>query len=536
MAPPVKSIHDEFDAAPSVHDEFDAAPAAPATKAAPEPAPQQTIWDHILKAATPNYSLGEGLNRSAINMLQGLPLNMGHRIFPPLFAAGDVLGDTLNGTPSSYEDNLRAERERWAGVVSPVAAGIGTIPTALALGQAMPLMNAFRGVAGDAAIQGLAEADRTKRNITTRKGIEDTALDVGARIAIPYAIQGLGWAAGQVERGASGAADWAGDGLRNLAGRLKVNSLHPVPTIAEDMANLPGGVAGVGRTLLDKGLGGLTKRDTAEQVAAALRDATAGIDRTAVALDATGAPGPDLSAISSTAMWRDAVPRVGRPLTRATGQRLGDTLAEYANIYDGQPRSFQEGLGFRRELDDAIYRNDAFGAHPELSDFAEALRPTRADVNRGLLDSAEQASPALAEQFARANLETRQLGLAARAADRSAGRGTGNHVISLKDLVAAGIPTGAVGAGLASGHGGLGVAGGAASWLAGKYGSQMSARSLYTLANLLESSPQLLGMLADAAAPAGRSLARGTGAYLSDLVRPRYQPDIPAAYAMGDER
>lgn len=335
--------------------------------------------------------------------------------------------------------------------------------------------------------------------------------------AVPYAGAGI-------QRG----APVVGQKLQDFAGWLKVNSLHPNPTIAEDMAALPGGVKEVGKTLLRKGVGGFTKNGTAEQAAKALEHASGNIDRSVDALDATGAQGPDLSSINSTAVWRDAVPMAERPLTRPTGQKLGETLSEYQNIYADQPRTFGEGLKFRREIDDAIYKNDAFGAHPELTAFGKALRPVRGDVNAELELAAQQASPELAAQFRNANLETRQLGLASRAADRVAGRGTGNHVVSLKDMIAAGIPAGAGVAGVAAGHGGGGLSAMLASWLLAKYGSQAGARTAYGLGAALRS-PRIAQYLNQGAAPA-RSFAT-----LRDLLPEPMTPMSPA-YAMGDDR
>lgn len=548
------SVHDEFDAAPSVHDEFDAAPvAAPARVDAPP-----SEGEAFLRGAGSGALFG--LNHQINGFTQALMAKaMGDKGgFGDLYRrnrdtltqedeaaqnahAGYYLGGNLFGGLAT--SGAGAGLTRLGAAIAPRAAtSLASLLNAqrfvgpMSKGQ-MLVRNMRNGALVGTGLGGLAGIGASRGDLTqgeVGQVAEDAGIGslFGAGIggAAPAVVSGLG----SVASGAADAMSWLGGKVANGAGWLKVNSLHPVPTLGEDMAALPGGKIGVGKTLLQKGLGGLTKDSTAEQIAAALRESSGNIDRSAASLDAMGAKPPDLGRAVTKAAWRDAAPLMERPLTRGTGEKLGNVLSEYDALYSEQPSSFLESLKFRRELDDAIYKNDAFGASPELSDFGKALRPLRSDVNQSFLDSAEAASPELADQFRAANLETRQLGMASRAADRVAGRGTSSHVIGLKDLVAAGLPAGAGVAGLASGHGGAGLGAGAASWLLGKYGSQAGARSLYTLARLAQSSPRLAQLLAQQweGPAAATMMSRGAGGRLMDML-PSGRGFPAPAYASG---
>src|SRR5207248_2654916 len=100
-------------------------------------------------------------------------------------------------------------------------------------------------------------------------GQGDTATEMLRKAGTVGALNAAG---GSVAHGLFGelappTSKYLGNKMQDLAGWLKVNSIHPTQTLGEAMDSLPGGIPAVGRELLDRGIGGLTKSGTAKQLA-----------------------------------------------------------------------------------------------------------------------------------------------------------------------------------------------------------------------------------------------------------------------------
>lgn len=498
------------------------APPTVPVRTAEQGAPSQSPgldWSALASAA--GQRLKGGFDKTLANTTQGLSFNTAHVWVPKAMAALDEVtpwGDTNN----SFDVREKQYRNQWNGQLEPWLTAAGGLP----LWMAGSGLNTLLGGVSGALLNQAGSLDQQGKQITSPEGLKQMKVALALGL-MPPAVQGMMSEAPALVPAVEGMMSQEapavpggtfGDTLQDLAGRLKVKTLKPVPTLAEDMAALPGGKAAVGRKLLEKSIGGFTKDATAEQLARAFKKSSSSIDSSAAALDSSGAPPPDLSAVTTRAFWRDAVPMAGRPLTRATGEKLGNTLADYINMYEGQPQSYVEGLKFRRELDNAIYSNTDFGAHPAETAFGESLKPLRADVNATLTQGGQDVAPELADQFKNANLETRQLGLASKAADRAAGRGAGNKTFNLHDMLAPLVATGEVGAGMASGHSLHGLSAAAISMLLGKYGWQATARALYGAGAGLNAAPGMLpgvGRAITQGAPALSSRAQTIG----DMLR-----------------
>ncbi len=364
---------------------------------------------------------------------------------------------------------------RWAGNATGVvgSAAATAIPRALqalrgvpaaadAAAQAAPravrLLQAARAGAKTGSALGAVGGFGQSRAGDLTGTLEDTGAGAvaggGLGAVAPYVLSGLGDAAG-----------WLGGKAKNAAGWLKVHSLHPTPTLGEAMADLPGGEVGVGRELLDQGIGGLTKKGTAVQLKKALQAAGAKTSGLASQYDAAGGAPLDLSnAIDNNLVH--AAELHAEPTTRAAGNKLGNIVNEYRDTYSA-PVDAATALGFKRTLGDEVY-----GAGDQLiksgdksvGDYGRGLGKLERGVN-GELDKS------LGPDFAQANLTYRRLLGASQAAERTAARAQTNHILGLLPMVAGG-------AGYAAHGTPAAIPAAAASWLLGKYGSQAGARAL----------------------------------------------------------
>jgi len=307
------------------------------------------------------------------------------------------------------------------------------------------------------------------------------------------------------------AAVYAGDKLKNLAGWFKVNSLHPNPLVGEAMASLPGGTPAVGRELLDRGIGGLTKKGTAKQTATAASEAGAAIDDLVRAHDAAGAGSVDIGSAINVARAK-ATELMDEPTTKAVGQRLMDLVNDYQAKFGKGTASAADALKMKRALADVAYGQSEIlkrTGDTVAGKFGEGVSVFERSVD-------EAMDRSLGPGFEAANLTFRRLKGAANAAERSAARSQGNQLISLKTLLALGAMGGAGAAG--------GVPGAVAMGLGTKYGSQLGARTLYGLGSALEAAPAYVGRLS-------QGFARGAAPYsaasrLRDLLLPG--PELPA--------
>lgn len=305
------------------------------------------------------------------------------------------------------------------------------------------------------------------------------------------------------------AANYAGDKLQDLAGWFKVNSLKPNPVVAERMAQLPGGVPGVGKEVLSEGLGGLTKKGTAKQIGAATKSAGAEMDRLAQSYDATQKS--FLNADPIFAAGDQEAARLARvPTTRAAGERLQSLINEFRKIYTPQnPPNAQQMLDLKRVL-----AKEAYGASKE---FARSSQQGLDEYAAGVAKMERAADSSLdnviGPEFEAANLSFRRLLGANQAAKRSAARTDSNDLFGLTSKLGA---AGAGGYAMLTGRPIVGGATLAASYLGNKYGSQMGARTLYGLGSALKSSANMSHAASRYAAPHGATL----GELLQNYARP----------------
>jgi hypothetical protein len=316
--------------------------------------------------------------------------------------------------------------------------------------------------------------------------------------------------------------EYAANKLQDLAGWLKVNSIHPTPLLGEAMENVPGGVPAVGRELLDRGLGGFTKSGTAKQIEAAKDAAGAAIDDLVKAHDAAGGNPVNVgAAIQNT--YKRAQELIDEPTTKAVGARLKGLLDDYAEKFTSGKVTAEDALSMKRALGKVAY-----GEREMLKRTGDVVGGEYgkgvANLERGVDSSMDQT---LGPTFEANNLTFRRLLGASQAAARSAARTTGNHVLGLLPMMAG--VGGAVG-GHMSGHAtGDAALYGLGALLLGKYGAQAGARGTYMLGQLLKASPQLAEM---GVAPAAQRAASRAGESLADLLKARSQP-LPS-FASGE--
>lgn len=304
----------------------------------------------------------------------------------------------------------------------------------------------------------------------------------------------------------------AGDKLKDLAGWLKVNSLHPTPTTAEAMASLPGGVPAVGREVLRRGIGGMSKGSTARQASSEASRAGGAITKIVREYDGAGGAPIDLGIAIDAAKER-AKRLVDEPTTRAAGERLANMIEQYeAGLGPSRMATASHALEMKRALGKAAY-----GAKQQLKkagdtvagDFGEGLSVFERSVD-------DVMDRSLGPQFESANLTFRRLLGASNAAKRTAARQDTNLLaLGLQNLGG-----GTLGATLGGGQGA--AAGLLGTLLLRKYGSQAGARALYGVGHGLQHVPSLLG---EAALGAGRGPAAGAfstsaAGSLADLLRP----------------
>ena len=467
---------------------------APATSE-PTPGPEMSLWDH--------------LNRAAANQIQGLSSNTAHRWAPHIFAAMDEGREMFNATsPASYGDRVERHRRQWIGQLDPAMTAAGSLPAMIAMGNAAPALNAFPGVASSAALYSAGDVDRRGGDLASPMG----ALEVGGTAAASALLPYL-----------PGALVSAGGGLKNLAGWMKVNSIHPTPGLGKKMADLPGGISGVGKELLERGIGGLTKGGTARQTEQALNTAGGAMDDIVNTYDAGGGAPIDMGA--AIAEGRSAAAGLMKqPTTKPAGRDLSNLLDEYQQMFAGRNASAAEALEVKRAVGKAVY-----GAGEELKKSGVTLK---GDYGKGLgrferaLDN--QLDSALGPGFENANLTYRRLLGANEAAETQQARSLANLLLlGLGNTAGAG-----VGTMMAGGAGGL--AGLATTALLSKYGSQAGARTAYGIGRGLE----IMGAPVSRAVgsiPMSRATASPAWATLRDLLESR-PAQMTDALALGAER
>lgn len=272
------------------------------------------------------------------------------------------------------------------------------------------------------------------------------------------AAGGLLGAGGALGRGVLGRSQPA---LDRAAGEQAFRALNPRLKFAELGEDLPGGAAGVGNELLDRGVlqAGDKLTDIAPKVAAARKAAGEELGVMLGDLDAMGAAhAPDAAKVIDR-IRTDVI----EPLAKLPGYE--HEIAEVTKYLESFATKTQEGLTFtglrdiRAALDDKIYRgSNALNPSPVMKE----LQRMRGIVEDELTVAGDKAAATLGEDFSTkyndAKLSYRRLALADKAAQKSASAMIANRVISPTDYLA-GI-AGFAGGGL---HGGLtGLALGAA--------------------------------------------------------------------------
>lgn len=431
----------------------------------------------------------------------------------------------MAGSPMDFGENykqllLAQQRQLDAskaehGVFSRAGSTLGFLGTAAALPG-----SGFKSLAALGGALGLSDAttnpDATPGSVAgqTLASLALTPLlGKAASTVAPY----LGEVAGR-------SAEALGEKARNLAGWLKVNSIHPTPTLGEAMEDIPGGVPAVGRELLARGIGGLTKSGTAKQIEAAFSGATGKASALAQAFDEAGGGSVNLGPALEAAQAK-AEQLTEEPSTREAGQKLQGLIEDYAEKYgagESAPASAVEALASKRGLGAIGYGAKTefkLTKNPVSGEYGKAVRGLERGMDSALDDS-------LGPDFEAANLAVRRLGGAKQAAERAAARTTGDKLLGLLPYLA-GL------SGYAGGHAAgqatpEAVALGLGSLLTGKYGAQAGAWSLY---NPVGGTLSLLGRglrtplaasMASTAAGEGATPAAGTlGELLSSFTQPR---------------
>lgn len=330
---------------------------------------------------------------------------------------------------------------------------------------------------------------------------------------------------------ADDALTYSGDRLKGLAGWLKINSLHPVPTGSEAMASLPGGTVGVGQELLERNIGGWTKKATAEQIEHASGKANGAIGELVDYHDAAGGPPIDVRGAIAAGRAK-AQELLDEPTTKAIGRQMMGLVEEYEAKFSQGTGTARDILGMKRALGKAAY-----GESQKLKRAGDQIA---GELGKGLsvferaTDDAMDA--ALGPRFEAANLLSRQMRGASEAADRTAARTQGNGLIPIKPLMAM------------AGMGGAGLVGGApaaipaavAMWLGDKYGAQLGARGAWAAGRALQSLPRAAQFAAQHASPAPiaqEMLSSTRGSTLADLLEMIRQPRASPtpAFAMEGE-
>jgi hypothetical protein len=400
----------------------------------------------------------------------------------------------LQGSPMDFGENykqLLLQEQRLldrSKKESPTLSTLGSV-SGLANSVAMLPAQTLPALAGMGAVMGLSDATANPEN-----GLGNIAFRTGAS-AVAAPLFGAAMekvvvpAVAPVARIAGRGLEAAGGKLADLAGWLKVNSIHPTPKLGEAMESIPGGKPAVGLELLQRGVGGLTKSGTAEQASAASSSANKAIGDIAASYDSAGGAPIDLNPALAQGL-QHAAKLQSEPTTKAAGQKLEQLVYDYAQKYQGKPVSAAEALELKRSLGAAAYKQGVanIAGDTVAGDFGAGMGKLERAVDETLDD-------ALGPSFERANLASRRLSKAAAAADRQDARGASNHLLGLLPTLA--------GVGGYAGHGGTGAIGAAlGATLLQKYGAQSGARTLYGMARGLQMAPGLLSSMAPAGAAA----------------------------------
>lgn len=512
-------------------DKFLTQTSAPAESFDPDVFLAQTSSPDRVKSADP--TLGAP-STGAFHFARHLSFGLGDKIIAGEQAVADWLRDKTGkvSVGDAYRRNLAFNDQlleasdtahpvaRWAGNVGGFAGNLAAMALAAPAqaARAAPTLGQAAGQGAKlGAVLGGAGGFGTSRAESLPEALGDTALGAGLGAgfgaATPYAANYLG-------RGFRA----VGDKVRDLAGWLKVNSIHPSASLGGAMADIPGGVPAVGRELLEKGIGGATKQKTAEQISEAFAEATTKANSLAAASQASGKI-VDLSKAFRAAQTR-ANALLKEPATQEAGTRLQALIDQYASKYGGATSNTAiaeagavEALATKRALGTLGYGATAefkINKNPAVGDFAKGVQL----LERGFNEALEAH---LGPEFSAANLLVRRLGGALQAAEHGAAKTTGNSILGFLPYLGA---LSGAGIGHATGEATpAALAIGLSTLLMGKYGSQGGARALYS--PVAGSLSGIGGLLNRTSGPASQLAAEVVGEQgvpygkrLADLVGP----------------
>jgi hypothetical protein len=239
-------------------------------KLSPDEAKALGLDDDSAPAPTPGPRDFGAANTFGAHFARHLSFGLGDKVTAAIESLQDLAHSktkTLSDLPDIYRSNLafndktleRADAEhpvaRWAGNVAGVA-GSMAVPIGaarLAASGALGANAAAQSVgAAGAALPQLARAGRNFGTVAGGLGAfgadrSDSALGTAANTALGTTMGALaGYASPYVGAAIGRGAGALGERAKDLAGWLKVNSLHPTPTLGEAMEQIPGGRVGVG--------------------------------------------------------------------------------------------------------------------------------------------------------------------------------------------------------------------------------------------------------------------------------------------------
>lgn len=503
------------------------------TAAAWQAAPESAVAAPVQQTpqAEPGFmeQLSSAARRATVNQFQGMSLNTAHQWAPEIMAGVDEAAALTGFRPGNdWDSRVKEYRDNWNKDVDPVLAGAGSAPLAMFGGG----MNTLAGMLSTGGLSTMGSLDQRGKNLLN---LDDASLrEVGLSLALagfPTALKGtmggLSWlgektgankVGNQIGQYAGDAFAGAGDKIKNLAGWFKANSVHPTPDLGKKWGDLPGGIPGVGREMLDKGVGGLTKGITARQTEEAFHAAGSAIDNLATSYDAAGGAPINVNAALAQG-FKAAQDLTKQATTRAAGERVSAMVREYQKSFAGREITAAEALEVKRALGAAVY-----GAEQELKKSGKTLM---GDFGKGLAKFEramdDQLDTAIGPEFEQANLSYRRLMGAKQATETQEARSAANlMLLGLGNMSGAGI--GMMNGGIVGGATGL-----LSTALLSKYGSQVGARGLNGLGNAIQATPRFFGALASQ--PSSVAMSRASSGTLADLLRPQPYAD---ALAMED--
>lgn len=346
--------------------------------------------------------------------------------------------------------------------------------------------------------------------------------------------------------------------LTGLAEEQAFRAINARKAFTTEANKMPGGVRGIGRTLLDDGIvaAGDTVESVAPKIAAAREGAGEKVGAVLDAADKAGIEGPQMGRILDRAEKEvaadlrklgmtnkgalSAVKDVMQDLTTyaadargmvmptagtAGAEALQQTIAGVRDLR----LTFRETQAFRTRLDDVIkWNTNPLGP---INEKTEAMKKIRGILESELTDAGEVAAKKMGGSFKAeyeaAKLKYRQLTIADKAARDAVERAQANAAHSLTDKIvgAHGLSAGLM-HGFASEHGGFalgGIQGLAVGAVAGKLSKLVRTQGNSTAAVMLDKMAAI-GGIRRAQASVDRQITRGVAGLFSENERAALRP------------